>query len=134
MSDDLNTMIQETSETPPTFNVDDLAIPATEEVAQEASEAVEESEEVINNTIPITTLGTWFAEYKDTITNVHQLQAQIRGVDPVQNLIVSVDDPNGEELEGGVSTLNDQINDMVSDVITSSNGKTGLSMAAQEQI
>jgi hypothetical protein len=95
--ENLNEMIQQETEEPASFddaelqNQDENTEPVTEEVTDEG-----------NNELPITTLGPWFSQYRDAIPNVHQLQAQIRGVDADENLIVSVDDPNGEELEAGV--------------------------------
>jgi hypothetical protein len=96
--ENLNEMIQQETEQPTKFEEAEL------QSEEETQGAVEEAQPEGGNTneISITTLGPWFAEYRDTIPNVHQLQAQIRGVDGNENLIVSVDDPNGEELESGI--------------------------------
>jgi hypothetical protein len=97
--ENLNEMIQQETEEPASFDQAEL------QTEEEPGVIVEEApaENLNSNEIPITTLGTWFSNYRDSIPNVHQLQAQIRGVDSNENLIVSVDDPNGEELEPGVT-------------------------------
>jgi len=98
--ENLNEMIQQETEEVPEFNSEAGNL-QTEEVAEEA--VAEEAQDSGNlTTIPITTLGLWFAQYRDGIPNVHQLQAQIRGVNSNENLIVSVDNPNGDEMEPGV--------------------------------
>lgn len=91
--ENLNEMIQQETEEPASFDEADLQ--TEEDVGTIAEEA--------SNDLPITTLGPWFSNYRDSIPNVHQLQAQIRGVDSNENLIVSVDDPNGEESEAGIT-------------------------------
>jgi hypothetical protein len=95
--ENLNEMIQETTEEPTTFEDAELQTEEPEAVTEEAQDQGNINE------IAITTLGPWFTQYRDDIPNVHQLQAQIRGVDSNENLIVSVDDPNGEELEPGIT-------------------------------
>ena len=95
--ENLNEMIQQETDQPASF--EDADLPAEEDSGTIAEEAQVEPSA---NEIAITTLGPWFTEYRDQIPNVHQLQAQIRGVDSAENLIVSVDDPNGEEFEEGI--------------------------------
>ena len=96
--ENLTEMIQEETEQPTAFDEAEL------QTEEDSGTIVEEAQAEDNaNEISITTLGAWFTEYRDDIPNVHQLQAQIRGVDGDENLIVSVDDPNGEELEPGIT-------------------------------
>jgi hypothetical protein len=94
MTENLQEMIQQQREPESRFNVDS--------VVEAETKPTVETEEEVQNEISITTLGPWFSKYRDSITNVHAIQAQVTGVDPNQNLIVSVDDPNGEELEPGI--------------------------------
>jgi len=98
--EDLNQMIQEETEAPAKFV--DADFPEEEEVQATEPEAVQEAQVPTANTVPITTLGLWFEQYREMIPNVHQVGGQIRGVASGKYLIVSVDDPNGQELEAGI--------------------------------
>jgi hypothetical protein len=98
--ENLNEMIKETpANEGAQFNPED-----TELQTEDPSDQVikEDLRTPSDTAIPIVTFGGWFQTYHETFTNIHQLRLSIRGVDPDENLIVSIDDPDGVELEPGV--------------------------------
>jgi len=97
MTDNLNEMIQETP-------ADEGAqfVPENLELAEDPSDEVAPIEpEATINEIAIVTLGGWFEKYGAGFTNLHQVRVAIRGVDPLENLLISIDDPEGAELADG---------------------------------
>jgi hypothetical protein len=97
--DNLNEMIQETpADQGAQFNPEDVEL-QTEDPSDEVIKEVTQSDTQIS----VITFGGWFQTYHETFTNIHQLRlTSLRGVDLDENLIVSIDDPDGTELEPGV--------------------------------
>jgi len=108
MNDNLQEMIQEMpAEQPMTYNVDNLTLPETEvgngqEASPDTTEVAQEATEPNPNEIQIVPFGEWFEKYNGSFSNIHQIQISARGVAPNENLIISIDDPYGEEIEEGI--------------------------------
>ena len=97
MVDNLNEMIQDTeADEGANFDPENIEMQQNPE-----AEVPQVEEEVASNEIPIVTLGGWFEKYGVNFTNLHQVRVAIRGVDPTENLLISIDDPDGVELEDG---------------------------------
>ena len=77
----------------PVFEESSLDLPS-EAPAEAAVEAV--SEEPQAETIPIAPLNTWFESNSGAFTNVNEVKAVIRGVDPNKTLIMAILDGQGE--------------------------------------
>lgn len=89
MNENLSDMVkQDTSEDPIVFSEGDLDLPAQEEGEASGESAAE--------VIDITTLNTWFDSNCTNFTNINQVKVSIRGVNPEENLIMAVEDENGE--------------------------------------
>lgn len=99
---------QETDETPLSFPEDQLDIP-TEETALEQEEATteetaEEASETPDgvSTIPVTSLGDWFEVNHESFADIKHVRLQVTGVDPSEDLVLSVPHESGEILDGDV--------------------------------
>jgi hypothetical protein len=88
MNENLSDMVkQETTDEPMVFSEGDLDLPAQEEAVDEQPQA---------ETVEITTLNTWFDSNCTNFSNINQVKVSIRGVNSEENLIMAVEDENGE--------------------------------------
>lgn len=88
MNENLSDMVkQDTNEEPIVFSEGDLDLPAQEEAA---------AEEPQTEAVDIVTLNGWFDANCSNFSNINQVKVSIRGVNPEENLIMAVEDENGE--------------------------------------
>lgn len=103
--EDLNKMIQGTPGEPTHHFQPDADTVESEEVKNEedSSITIDEIQETSanENIISIISLKEWIEKHWDKFSNIHQVQAAIRNVDPNKHLILSYDDPEGKEITPG---------------------------------
>jgi len=99
MNENLFDMVQEqgVNEPPQVFSEKDLSLP-------EADSTVEETEEVVDTTPAVPTIGVsalsdWFGTNCETFDNINEVNVSIRGVDPTNTLIMAVKEES-DELDG----------------------------------
>ena len=114
MNENLTDMVnQETDEAPLSFPEDQLDIPVEEPAAEAAPEGDEgvteepaaEEAETTNQaapTIAVTDLGSWFEANHESFPEVKQVRLQVTGVEPSEDLVLTVPHESGEILEGDI--------------------------------
>lgn len=120
MNDDLTQMVNsETDDEPMAFSKDELDLPeekaAEEEVVagpvggeeqandgEAPEEATQTETNQANDSISVVSLGSWFEQNGSNFQDIRQVKLQVNGVDPKEDLVLTIPHESGAVLEGDI--------------------------------